>query len=225
MKEIPACHLASPPKMKTWIQKDEWWDAKGRKEGESIGVSKSRRAERWKGFKGKAGKTPPGTAWLSTGGTSESPVGIFLIWELAGRNLKTLGKEIGFSCRISTGFSDTELCLSFANKQVSVTDPQSHHQFLLLWLLLMAQVRRAKEIQSKFSFCCGKFHGLTEDRARRALTRWISQFNARSAGLTPLPIDVTPACSQKLSLLEFTVFQGKLVQIFVQSSLGNFPHN
>lgn len=69
-----------------------------------------------------------------------------------------MSKEIGFSCRISTGFSDTELCLSFANKQVSVTDAQSHHQ-LLLWLLLMAQVRRAKEIRANSPLAVGNSMG------------------------------------------------------------------
>lgn len=178
---------------------------KGKKGRGSLGVSKRKRAERCKEFKGKAEKAPPDTAWLSTGGTSKSPVGIFLLWELAGMSLKTVNKEIGFSCRISTGFSDTELCLSFANKRVSVTDPQSHHQFLLLWWLLMAQIRKAKETPSKFSSCCGKFHGLTEDRLERSSTDQCHSLMQDELSLPP-PTNATPACSQKLPLLELPRF-------------------
>lgn len=118
----------------------KWWimGCKGKKGRGRLGVSERRRAERWKEFKGKAVKTPPDTACLSTGATPESPVGIFLIWELAGRTLKTVSKEIGFSCRISTGFSDTEPHLSWAKRFLS----QFHHQLLLLWWVLMAQIRR-----------------------------------------------------------------------------------
>lgn len=104
--------------------------------------------------------------------------------------LKTVSKETGFSWGISSGLSDTELCLFFPNKQVSVNNNNN----VTRSPVLMAQIRRAEGIQSKFSLCCRASQGLTGDRSGRALKRPIPHLKARSAGLHPLT-DVTPACS------------------------------